>query len=356
MSDKPLYYGGGKPMYYGGGKPMYYGGGKPMYYGGSGGMRYGGGSYGAYGSYGGYGGTDDGSVVGTISVSRILRVLSQRWLSVFVFLLVGLIAAFVVYRISPTIYESKSEFSMDIRRSVGNRSVGAIDQSLPDLGNTYAEIFNTRISDWRSDKVLLMIEQQYRTSHPSSTVSQEDIFSTIAGSQIELVRNSRIITIAVRSEEAKLAQALANAYAESIESFTVEEKKVRCDKAVSQIHENVEKKRREADKIAKSLFIVFIGISNLHLDCRGLHFRRVGIKNKVALIKYRKIIADILELAKRVRGDDNRRAARFCLLLEKLLDKSALERIESIKGLVKEYVWVLFRQSECGCRLTAHTL
>ena len=254
MADKPLYYGGSKPIYYGSGKPIYYGSGKPMYYGGSEKMRYGGGPYGGYQSYGTYGSSDDGAVIGSLTLSRILRVLSQRWLSVFVFLLVGLIVAFVVYRVSPTIYESKSEFSMDIRRSTGNRSVGAIDQSLPDLGNTYAEIFNTRISDWRSDKVLLMIEQQYRTSHPSSTVSQEDIFATIASSQIELVRNSRIITIAVRSDEAKLAQALANAYAESIEAFTVEENKVRCDKAVSQIHENVKKKRREVDKIAKSLF------------------------------------------------------------------------------------------------------
>jgi hypothetical protein len=151
MADKPLYYGGSKPIYYGSGKPIYYGSGKPMYYGGSEKMRYGGGPYGEYRSYGTYGSSDDGAVIGSLTLSRILRVLSQRWLSVFVFLLVGLIVAFVVYRVSPTIYESKSEFSMDIRRSTGNRSIGAIDQSLPDLGNTYAEIFNTRISDWRSD-------------------------------------------------------------------------------------------------------------------------------------------------------------------------------------------------------------
>ena len=96
MADKPLYYGSSKasgPMYYSGKGPMYYGGRQnPMYYGG--GPKYGGayGAYGSYGSYGGYGGeVDDGSLVGTITMSRMLRVVSQRWLSVFVFLLVGLI-------------------------------------------------------------------------------------------------------------------------------------------------------------------------------------------------------------------------------------------------------------------------
>ena len=81
MADKPLYYGSSKasgPMYYSGKGPMYYGGRQnPMYYGG--GPKYGGayGAYGSYGSYGGYGGeVDDGSLVGTITMSRMLRVVS----------------------------------------------------------------------------------------------------------------------------------------------------------------------------------------------------------------------------------------------------------------------------------------
>ena len=260
MADKPLYYGSSKatgPMYYGGKSPMYYGGGQaPMYYGG--GPKYGGaygayGSYGSYGSYGGYGGEgEDGSIVGTITMSRMLRVISQRWLSVFVFLLVGLIVSFAVYRISPTIYEAKSEFTIDMRRVTRGTS-SALDESLPDFGANYAEIFNTRISDWRSEKIVLMIQQQYRTSNPASTVSDDDIVATLVDSKLELQRNSRIITIAVRSKSAQLAAALANAYAESIEAYTDEENKVRCDKAVSQTHENVEKKRRDVDKITKQL-------------------------------------------------------------------------------------------------------
>ena len=103
MSDnKPIYYGTASrtsPIYYGSSNKMSYGGGKgPVYYGRGG--AYGAyGSYGAYGQYGsaaGAGPTEDGSIVGTITLSRMLRVVSQRWLSVFVFLLVGLLVAYAV--------------------------------------------------------------------------------------------------------------------------------------------------------------------------------------------------------------------------------------------------------------------
>lgn len=251
MADKPIYYGGkgSSPMYYGSSRPAYpaYGGSSPMYYGSG---RVYGGVYGA--NPGGGGMQDDGSLVGTVTLSRMMRVVSQRWLSVFVFLLVGLIVSFAVYRISPTIYEAKSEFTMDMRRASGAGN-GVLADAAPDFGNNYAEVFNTRISDWRSDKIVTKIMEQYRASNPSSTVSDEEIVSVLVGTQLELQRNSRIITISARSKIPKLCADLANAYAEAIEAFTDEENKVRCDKYVSQIHANVEKKRRETDKIAGKL-------------------------------------------------------------------------------------------------------
>ena len=257
MSDKPLYYGGGgsTPLYYSGKK-------KPIYYGRTGGFDkqaygFGYGAYGAYGSYGVYGGVqgsahEDASLVGTITLSRMLRVVSQRWLSVFAFLLVGLIVAFAVYRISPTLYEASSEFTMDMRRSTAGRGQGgALAEIVPDYGVTYAEVFNTRLSDWKSEKVVTKILQQYRASRPQSTVSDEDIIGVLVDSQLELIRNSRIIRISLRSKSPALCADLANAYAESIEAFTDEENKARCDKAVAQIHATVERKRREVDKIQK---------------------------------------------------------------------------------------------------------
>ena len=144
MADKPIYYGSSKssPMYYGGkSSPLYYGANRPAYYGGT---AYGG-TYGM--PYGGEPGAgEDGSIVGKITPSRVLRVVSQRWLSIFVFLLVGLIVAFAIYRVSPTIYEATSEFTIDMRRTSAARGGGALAEITPDYGSTYVEIFNTRIS------------------------------------------------------------------------------------------------------------------------------------------------------------------------------------------------------------------
>lgn len=257
---KPLYYGSAKksPLYYGSAKtPMYYGGGSygasPYYYG---------------GSYGGASPSQDSdSLVGTITIGRIFRVIAQRWISVLVFLLIGLVAAFAVYRISPTIYEANSEFTMDMRRPSGSgNSIGQID--MPDYGSSYEEVFNTRLSDWRSDKIVTKIIQQYRANYPASTVTDAELISTLSSSTLELVRHSRLITIGVRSRVPAIAAALANAYAEAIESFTDDENKIRCDKAVSQIHEAVEKQRRADEKVAKALldFRTANKIDHLHSE------------------------------------------------------------------------------------------
>lgn len=244
---------GQKPLYYGTSKssPIYYGSSKaPYYYGNSGGKSapyyYGGGS--------GSSGQDPDSLVGTVTIGRILRVVAQRWISILVFLLIGLVAAFAVYRISETIYEAKSEFTIDMRRpqqTTGLAGAGMVD--MPDYGNSYEEVFNTRLSDWRSDKILTKIIQQYRADYPASTVTDGELMSTLAGSTLELVRHSRLITIAVRSHSANLAASLANAYAQAIEAFTDEENKLRCDKAVTQVHEQVEKQRRTVERVSKQL-------------------------------------------------------------------------------------------------------
>ena len=260
---------GKQPLYYGSTKksPIYYGSARsPIYYGGSG--TYGGAPYYYGGSYGGNSPSQDAdSLVGTITLGRILRVIAQRWISVLVFLLIGLVAAFAVYRISPTIYEAKSEFTMDMRRpSNSGPGIGQID--MPDYGTSYEEVFNTRLSDWRSDKIVTKIIQQYRANYPASTVTDAELVSTLGDSMLELIRHSRLITISVRSRVPAIAAALANAYAEAIESFTDDENKIRCDKAVAQIHEAVEKQRRTDEKVAKALldFRTANKIDHLHSE------------------------------------------------------------------------------------------
>ncbi|MFA7053635.1 MAG: hypothetical protein WC328_11500, partial [Kiritimatiellia bacterium] len=93
-SRRPMYYGGGnRAIYYGGSdRPVYYGGGAPAAYAGSG---YGGAYY--YGGIGsGGGGEEDDSLMGAVTVGRMLRVCTQRWVTIAVFVIIGFIVAFAV--------------------------------------------------------------------------------------------------------------------------------------------------------------------------------------------------------------------------------------------------------------------
>lgn len=285
MASDNLKY-GGKPIYSGSAKksPIYYGvsGNAPYYYGG--------GNYGRPAA--GYDdpSQDPNSLVGTITLARVLRVISQRWITVLVFLLVGLVASFAVYRISPTIYEAKSEFTMQMR-SPKTSAPGALGQITEiDYGNTYEEVFNTRLSDWRSEKLITKIMQQYRASHPASTVSDEELLETLAESELELVRRSRLITIAVRSGSAQLAADLANSYAEAIESFTDEENRLRCDKAVAQISDQVKKQRSVDERVSEAL-----------LNFRKTH-KVDNLKSEREIVQQslQKVTADVLELESEV--------------------------------------------------------
>jgi hypothetical protein len=123
----PVYYGGKSS--YGARNPAYYGGGVSY------GQRPYGGTYGGP-QYGGMGNGQEASMIGSLSPKRILRVVSQRWLSVFVFLLLGIVISFVVYRVSPTVYESACTFMIDMRRASGHSR--NIAQAMQDYGNNYA--------------------------------------------------------------------------------------------------------------------------------------------------------------------------------------------------------------------------
>ena len=244
MADKPIYYGSSKssPIYYGASSPMYGSSKSPMYYGSK--------PYGQYGSYGGVSGPEsDKPFVGRLTMGRVLRVVSQRWLTVFVFLLIGIIVSFSIYSVSPKIYEAVSEFTIDINRKSGNNA-SLLDNDMAVYGNNYVEIFNTRQSQWRSKKVLDKVVDEYNTANKDSNVKDIQLYEILADSKLELVRNARIITISVRSQDPKMAMDLANAYLRAIKSTTENENRERSAEAVKKFAEQAAQ-RREAWDVKK---------------------------------------------------------------------------------------------------------
>ena len=146
--------------------------------------------------------------------------------------------------LAESVYEAKSEITFDVRPPKGY---------MVNYSDYYEEVVNTHIPCWRSDAVFTKILDIYRSNYPNSTVTDKEILEVLAGSELKRVPHARLIEIAVRSKTPEFAAALANAYAQAIESFTDEENKKRCDKAVAQVHAQVMKHKEEDDKLAKKL-------------------------------------------------------------------------------------------------------
>ncbi|MDD4024370.1 MAG: AAA family ATPase [Kiritimatiellae bacterium] len=249
--SRAMYYGGGsRAMYYGGGKrSMYYGGGSPAAYypGGAGG--YGSGYY--YGGGGGGISDDEESLMGSVTIGRMIRVCTQRWVTIAVFIILGLVTAFAVYKISPTIYEAESVFEMSIRSATYTGMRRAIIET--EGGMSLDEVFNTRLARLRSRAVIDQIVSQYRSDYPSSTVTDEQLINTLVSSKMTLQRRSRLIRIAVRSTDAQLATDLANAYAKAAEMFTSDQNRNESEVAVSWLATTAEQQKRNLERADKEM-------------------------------------------------------------------------------------------------------
>ena len=283
VARRPVYYGGrNKALYYGStSRAAYYGGGTPATYAAPG-VGYGGSYYG--GASGGGGGEEEDSLMGTVTIARMLRVCTQRWVTIVVFVIIGFITAFAVFKISPMIYEAVSVFEMSMRRPsiMGMRSA-VIDA---DMGGTMDEVFNTRLARLRSRAVVEQIISQYRSDYPSSTVTDEQLAGTLGASTMTLQRRSRLIQVTVRSTDPQLATDLANAYAKASETFTSDQNKNESEVAVSWLSATTEQQKRNLERADKEM-----------LDFRTANqLDFMASESDTAQHALAKINADILEL------------------------------------------------------------
>jgi len=206
----------------------------------------------AYGGLGGGVGQEDESVVGAITIGRLLRVCMQRWITIAVFVVIGALSSFAVYKMSPTIYEANSVFEMSIRRPrwmAGMQDVVEAEAG----GVNMEEIFNTRLASLRSRKFFLKAIALYRTDFPSSTLSDEELVAILRESKLSLQRRSRLVVIAMRSEDPQFAADLANLYLRQVELFSKEQNKEESKIAIDWIKETVDSARRDRERADKDV-------------------------------------------------------------------------------------------------------
>ena len=87
---------------------------------------------------------DGGSVLGPLSISRVLRVIAQKWPTLVVAILLGLGAGFAYYKAAPVSYKATSVIEMSVRS--GSYIVrNDVEINSPDTQGAHDEIFNTRL-------------------------------------------------------------------------------------------------------------------------------------------------------------------------------------------------------------------
>lgn len=278
---RALYYSGGssRAIYYGGSTPASYS--QPLY---GGGPAYGGSAAYYYGGAVGGNQSAEDSMFGQFSIMRIIRVCLQRWVTILVFVIIGFVLAYAVFKISPVIYESTAVIEMRMRGSTYtglSKAVIEMDSSI-----TMLEMFNTRLARLRSRAVFEQVITQYRADYPSSIATDEQLAQALEKSEMELMRQSRLITISIRSTDPQMATDLANAYAKVAESSTSDQNKNESEVAVAWLSATTEQMKRNLVQADKAL-LDFYSINQIDTMKR---------ERETSIQKLNKITADLLTL------------------------------------------------------------
>ncbi len=225
------------------GGPSYYGG--PSY----GGPSYYGGAYGTtlpyYSSNGnaaaGEDTNDGGSVLGPLSISRVIRVIGQKWPTLVVAILLGLGAGFAYYKAAPVSYKATSVIEMSVR---GGSYMGTRDAELnsPETQGAHEEIFNTRLIQLKGRDVVKLVADRVRADYASlKTMPDEELYSMLRNSvDFSLQKKSRLVLISVRHAKPEIAKSIANAYAETAHVFSIDQTKQSANDAVEWLEEQFE--------------------------------------------------------------------------------------------------------------------
>lgn len=232
-SHGPAYY-YGKTPYYGGSRTYgaYYDGGMP-YYGGAAGRDEQG---------------DGNSIFGPVSLSRIIRVMQQKWPTVVVAILLGLGAGFAYYKAAPVVYKAECVIEMQVKSQGPVLTENLIVD--PSAQGPADEIFNSRLAKLRTGRVVQLVMERVRADYPALKTTPDDelIELIVNGVEFNPQKKSRLIVISAKSSQPETAQAIANAYAATAESFSMDENQANADAAVEWLKTTLDQSRRALAK------------------------------------------------------------------------------------------------------------
>ena len=188
-----------------------------------------------YGSYGpAYGGTygEESGFLGEITVSRILRILRKKWLTLLLSTLFGLCAAFFyLSRITP-IYSAYSLIEMSVRKPrILSREGAVLDEG---SFASREEIVTTRLAKFRGSRMAEIAAREFAKIRPDDPMPSVQLERKLRkGVSFGRDGNTLLVTVSFSSPDPRFAADAANAYAAAAEEAVVEENTAVSDNAVA---------------------------------------------------------------------------------------------------------------------------
>ncbi len=319
---------------------------------------YSGGQYG-YGSpaYGGGGITDESdSLLGMLTIGRLIRVCSQRWATILAFAVLGLLGAFAALKLLPTIYEASSVLEMSVRPTRITSNRGALLEG--DTVGSVEEVFNTRLARLRSRAMLEQVLQRFLVGNPNTTIAEPEILRILVKeTKLALQRRSRLIVVSVRSGDAQLASDLANTYALTAEDFAHEENKAISEEAVAWLKTTVEAQRRKLAQADQAVLDFKIGtqIDAFEKEKEEIGSIRQRVSEDITALESRITMAEeMLNTLQQIQNepdrfgllpDDTPRAAEITATYSKLQEQIA-ERNAMLARYTAKHPDVLVKEKE----------
>lgn len=181
------------------------------------------------------GGGDEEGGAGALSLGRILRVCSGHWMTIFVFLILGLLSAFVIFQLIPYTWKAEAYYEMLVRSQTFIPGQVYADEGGGGGGQTsLQEVFNTRRELFKNTSVYKSVIDLYRTEHTASVVPTETLLEILKeDTEMALVPGSRLVKVSVSARDPALAADLANAYVATCKTYMGEQNKVISETAVA---------------------------------------------------------------------------------------------------------------------------
>lgn len=192
------------------------------------------------------------SFFGAVTIERIVRVCMQRWMTILVVMALGAVISFAVYRMMAPQYKAVCCFEMSVlpKNVIRMPNAAYADDSFAQSD----EIFNTRLIKLHGPDPIEKTIRRFHDDNPNSAnpkflkSDDELLYILKKKTKLELIRRSRLVTISVKTEDAELSVALANAYGQTAEAFSMDENRAQSENAVAFLKTTVDTKRQELVK------------------------------------------------------------------------------------------------------------